>query len=144
MIGVDTNILVYAHRKDSQFYKSAFSKLKELAESGFDWTIPWPCVHEFLAVVTHPKIYRPPTTNSDAVRQLELWMESPTLQLGAEGSHYWRRLRTFALLGTVKGPMFHDARIAAICLELGVSVLWTADRDYSSLPGLRIENPLRK
>lgn len=142
MIAVDTNILVYAHRKDSPFHKIAHAKVKELAECGLDWAIPWPCVHEFLSVVTHPKIYRPPTTNDKAVQQVEIWMESPTLRMMGEANDYWKRLRTFALIGKVQGPLFHDARIAAICIESGVTVLWSADRDYSMLPGLRLENPL--
>ncbi|MBI4404632.1 MAG: PIN domain-containing protein [Deltaproteobacteria bacterium] len=144
MICVDTNILVYAHRRDSPNHATAFSKLRELAESGLDWAIPWPCIHEFLAVVTHPRIYRPPSTNEQSVRQIELWMDSPTLRLIGEGNDYWVKLRALALIGKVRGPVFHDARIAAICMECGVTVLWTADRDFSMLPGVRLENPLKK
>ncbi len=142
MIAVDTNILVYAHRKDSPFNKPAYSKLKELAESGLDWTIPWPCIHEFFSIVTHPKIYRPPSSNEQAVRQVELWLACPTMQLRGEGSDCWKRLRNFALNGNVRGALFHDAKIAAICLESGVSVLWSANRDFSLFPGLRLENVL--
>lgn len=144
MIAIDTNILVYAHRKDSRFYNLASSRLKELVECGLDWAIPWPCIHEFCSIVTHPKIYRPPSTNEQAVKQIELWMESPTLHLIGEGANYWAKLRYLALQGKVRGPQFHDARIAAICSEVGVSVLWTADRDFSNLPGLRTENPLHE
>ena len=32
--------------------------------------------------------------------------------------------------------------IAAICLSHGVSELWTADRDFSRFPDLRVCNPL--
>ena len=60
MTAVDTNILVYSHREDSTFYRSAFHVIKELAESGSLWAIPWPAMHEFLAIVTHPRIYSPP------------------------------------------------------------------------------------
>lgn len=61
MIAVDTNLLVYAHREDSQWHASAFGRLAELAEGRSAWAIPWPCLHEFLANVTHPRIYAPPT-----------------------------------------------------------------------------------
>ena len=142
MIAIDTNILVYSHRKDSTFYKAAFSKLKQLAESGFDWAIPWPCIHEFISVVTHPKIYKTPSSNDQVIQQIEIWMESPTLRLLGEGDHYWNKLRTFVCLEKVKGSIIHDARIAAICLESGVTSLWTADRDFSMFPGVRIQNPL--
>jgi uncharacterized protein len=61
VIALDTNILVYAHREDSPFHETAFRRVAELAEGPAVWAIPWPCVHEFLAIVTHPRIYAPPT-----------------------------------------------------------------------------------
>ena len=57
MIAVDTNILVYAHREDSPWHDSAYASVVDLAEGRALWAIPWPCVHEFLAIVTHPRIY---------------------------------------------------------------------------------------
>jgi len=79
MIAVDTNILVYSHRSDSPFHKAADKALTDLAESGDLWAIPWPCIHEFLAIVTHPRIYDPPTPLTDAIEQVECWLEVPTL-----------------------------------------------------------------
>ena len=65
MIAVDTNILVYAHREESPWHDAATSALSGL--SG-EWAIPWPCVHEFLAIVTHPKIFDPPTPLATAMK----------------------------------------------------------------------------
>ena len=62
MIAVDTNLLVYAHREDSPWHDAAYGSIVELAEGRGPWAIPWPCLHEFLAIVTHPKIYAPPTS----------------------------------------------------------------------------------
>ena len=50
MIGVDTNILVYAHRRDSEWHSAAAKALAALAEGETPWAIPWPCIHEFLAM----------------------------------------------------------------------------------------------
>ena len=61
MIAVDTNILVYSVREDSPWHTAALAAVRSLAEGDPAWAIPWPCIHEFLAVVTHPRIYRPPT-----------------------------------------------------------------------------------
>jgi predicted nucleic acid-binding protein len=55
MIAVDTNILVYAHRADSEWHKVALDKVLSLARGTSRWAIPWPCVHEFLAICTHPR-----------------------------------------------------------------------------------------
>ena len=56
MIALDTNLLVYAHRRDSEWHAEATAAVRELAEGPAPWAIPWPCLHEFLAIVTHPRI----------------------------------------------------------------------------------------
>ena len=142
MIAVDTNILVYAHREDSQWHDSARRCLEELVESANPWAIPWPCLHEFLAIVTHPRIYDPPTPLPIAADQVAAWLEAPRLVLLAETAGYWSRLCSLLETGRVAGPLVHDARVAALCLHHGVHTLWSADRDFSRFPGLRVHNPL--
>ena len=71
MIAVDTNILVYAHRRDSKWHEAAAAVMKSLAESRNEWAIPWPCIHEFLAIVTHPRNYEPPSTTVQAAEQVD-------------------------------------------------------------------------
>lgn len=142
MIAVDTNILVYSVREDSRWHKPALRCTRSLAEGERDWAIPWPCIHEFLAVVTNPKIYDPATLLTDAMRQVAYWMESPTLQLLSENRAYWHHLEQTLHLSQVRGGAVHDARIAAICRASGVTELWTADRDFSKFPGLVVRNPL--
>lgn len=144
MIAVDTNLLVYAHRRDAEWHEAASARLRDLAEGSAGWAIPWPCVHEFLAIVTHPRIFRPPSTLDEATAQMEAWRESPTLVLIGEGPEYWTRLRAVLEAGRVTGPKVHDARIVAICLDHGVRELWSADRDFSRFPNLRVVNPLRQ
>jgi len=143
MIAVDSNILVYSHREDSPWHAAAVECVRGLAESRAQWAIPWPCLHEFLAVTTHPRIYSPPTPLDLAVDQVEAWLESPSLVLLAEDGSYWQRLRALVLTGQVAGPKIHDARIAAVCLQHGIGELWTIDRDFSRFPGLRVRNPLK-
>ena len=142
MIAVDTNILVYAHRADSPWHDGALAKITELAEGRSPWTIPWPCIHEFLAIVTHPRVYSPPTPLAAAIDQVEAWLESPSLMLIAETEGYWRVLRSALEQGRISGPQVHDARIAAICRDHGVRELWTSDRDFGRFPNLNVVNPL--
>jgi uncharacterized protein len=142
MIAIDTNILVYAHREDSPWHEVAYQRIQELAEGRPPWAVPWPCLHEFLAVVTHPKIYRPPTPLSYALEQVDAWLESPSVVLLSESGTYWTHLRGALAAGLIAGPQVHDARIAALCLHHGVSELWTADRDFGRFPDLTVLNPL--
>ena len=142
MIAIDTNLLVYAHREDSEWHSKAIRVLTDLAQSGQPWGIPWPCVHEFISITTHPKIYVPPTPLSIALETIDCWLNIPTCHMLSEGPGYFAHLSTIATKAMLKGPMIHDARIAAICLSHGVKKLWTCDRDFSRFPSLRHENPL--
>ncbi|MGD9082347.1 MAG: PIN domain-containing protein [Desulfobacterales bacterium] len=142
MIAVDTNILVYAHREDSPFHEKAFACITELAEGRASWAIPWPCVHEFFSIATHPRIYDPPTPVKCAVDQLDAWFESPTLALLSEIPDYWAILRPIINSSRISGPMIHDARIAALCIQNGVAELLTADRDFGWFHKLKTRNPL--
>jgi predicted nucleic acid-binding protein len=80
MIAVDTNLLVYAHRRDSVWHVAAADVIRRLAETA-QWAIPWPCVTEFYGVVTHPRIYKPPSTIAQATQQIELWRGSSGLAI---------------------------------------------------------------
>lgn len=142
MIAVDTNILVYAHRADSPWHEAAYEALRRLAEGAAPWAIPWPCIHEFLAIVTSPRVYRPATPLERAADQVEAWMESPSLHLLGEGAGYWEVLRDQLAAGHITGGAVHDARVASLCRLHGVSVLWSADRDFSRFGGLVANNPL--
>lgn len=142
MIAVDTNVLVYAHRRDSDYYRRADAALRELAESGSRWAVPWPCLGEFYSIATGPRGYDPPSSPDEAIDQIEIWRESPTLAVLGESPATWSVLRTLLLDAKLRGPRVHDARIAAICLSHGVRELWTADRDYGRFPALRTRNPL--
>ena len=144
MTAVDTNILVYAHRADSPWHRAADRALTDLAEGPSSWAIPWPCLFEFFAIVTHPKIYRPPTPARDALTQIECWLESPTLVLLSEGEGFWETLQPLLAQSAVQGAAVHEARLAALCLRHGVKTLLSADRDFSRFPELRTENPLSR
>jgi uncharacterized protein len=142
LIAVDTNILVYAHRRDSRFFASAYRQLHTLTSSRSSWAIPWPCLHEFLSIVTNLRTYSPPSTLAEAVAQIDSWMESTTLTLIGESHDHWQHLQSLMQSGKITGGGTHDARIAAICLAHGVRELWSADRDFSRFPELKTRNPL--
>ena len=142
MIAVDTNVLVYAHREDSPWHDVASRRVTALAEGRASWAIPWPCLHEFLAIVTHARIYNPPTPLARALDQVSAWLEAPTVTVLAESAGYWDELRAVVDAARAAGPQIHDARVAALCLHHGVELLWTADRDFSRFASLPTRNPL--
>jgi uncharacterized protein len=142
LIAIDTNILIYAHRPDARWHDAARTRIASLAESQAPWAIPWPCLHEFIAIVTHAKVYAPPTPVGEAFAQIGYWRESPSLVLIGETPRHMQVLERISLQARTAGPEIHDAKIAAICMQHAVSVLWSADRDFLKFKDLTIVNPL--
>jgi uncharacterized protein len=137
MIAVDANTLVYAHRLDSPFHHAASRAVRELAEGPASWALPWPCLHEFFAVVTNPRLYRVPTPADVALGQIASWLESPTVRVLSESPSHLALLTELVRSANVLGLHIHDAKLAAICLSHGVRELLTIDRDFSRYPALR-------
>ena len=142
MIAVDANILIHAHRADSPFHAAAAERLIELASAAEPWAIPWPCVHEYLTVTTSRRIFKQPSHSQMALAFIQALMDSPTLTLIGETHLHWSELQSLVVASQVGGARIHEARIAAICLEHGVSELWSADRDFGRFPALKVVNPL--
>ncbi len=139
MIAVDTNVLVYAHRVEAPHHERAAEVVASLSASR--WAIPWACVHEFLAVVTNPRIFTTPTPTAVALEAMSATQAAGALFLTEAGDHLTHLASLLAKSGA-HGARIHDARIASVCLSHGVKELWTADRDFGYFPDLRTRNPL--
>ncbi len=141
MRAVDTNVLVFAEIRTSLHHQTARALLIELAESTVPWAIPWPCIYEFLRVVTHPRVYHPPVPLDRARADLSRILASPSLVLLSETENHVEFLERAVASSGATGNLIHDAHIAALCLEHGVSELLTGDRDFHRFADLRVANP---
>jgi hypothetical protein len=142
VIAVDTNVLVYAHRREPAEHDRAFELVRGLAEGSEPWVIPWPCVYEFFSVVTNARIWKAAASSPDqAWKQLAGWLAAPELRLLAEPEGFAGILSGFLRRPRVRGGVVHDARVAAICVAHGIEKLLTRDRDFSLFPELATDNP---
>ena len=141
MQAIDTNVLIYAEIRSSPWHEDARRLLREVAEGAFPWAIPWPCIYEFLRVVTHPRIYHPPVPLSVALNDLRRILDSPTLVLLHETSNHPDVMMRVLKESGVSGNLIHDAHIAALCLEHGITELISGDRDFARFPSLTARNP---
>jgi len=141
LIAIDTNVLVYARREELPEHRSALRLLRSLALGSEPWALPWPCVYEYLRVISHPRVFDPPTEIEAALEDLESLLRSPSVVLIGEGPGHLGQLREVVIGGRPSGNLVHDAHIAALCREHGVSELLTRDRDFARFPGLRSRDP---
>jgi toxin-antitoxin system PIN domain toxin len=139
LIAVDTNILVYAHREELPQHSAAITRLTELAEADAPWGIPIFCIGEFVRVVTHPKLFHPPYTGSEACDALDRLLESPSLRLLFPGQAFTSLFSDAIREANAIGNLVFDAQIVAVCRESGVSSLLTEDRDFARFPRFAIQ-----
>lgn len=141
MIALDTNILVYARRRECPHHDAAKDLLLDLAEGDTPWAIPWPCIYEFVRVVTHPRVFNPPTPLARALEDLASLLASPSLLVLGEARGHAAHMIGLARDGDARGNLIHDVHIAAIVLQHGVTELLTCDRDFARFPGVRWRDP---
>lgn len=140
MRAIDTNILVYSEITSSVHHQAARSLITQLAEGSEPWAIPWPCIYEFLRVVTHPRVFSPPVPIPVALHDLDQILMSSTLILLSETERHADIVKTLLKDTGVAGNLIHDAHIAALCIEHGISELITGDRDFRRFP-VRVLHP---
>jgi hypothetical protein len=138
---VDTNVLVYARVAASRHHRRAREVVEALSQGDYTWALPWPCVYEFLRIVTHPAIYHPPVPLHVALADLQALLASPSLVLLSQTSRHAEVMERVVRGAGAPGNLIYDAQIAALCLEHGVTELITGDRDFTRFQDLRIFNP---
>jgi predicted nucleic acid-binding protein len=135
---VDSTVLVNAYAADSPRHGVSAGFMDSLAASGAPWALAWPCIHEFFGTVTRRSRFPLAPGPHAALDQIEEWLSSPSLTLLSESRDHRTTLSRLLRDGEVTGPMVHDAKIAAICLDHGVDEFVTFDRDFSKFPELKV------
>jgi hypothetical protein len=142
LIAVDSNLLIYAHRAAMPEHRLARATLDRLAASGAEWGFAQPSVAEFWSIVTHRTAAVPPSSPALARAFLRSLLADGRAQLLLPGPGFGERLIAAAERFEVSGPHIFDLQIALIALEHGATEIWSHDRNFVSLPGLPVHDPL--
>ncbi len=135
-IAIDTNVLVYAHRDETDKHDAANALVQRLVAGDTPWGIPVFCVGEFLRVVTHRGSYPSPTPPHEALEIIDSLLRSPSVRLLQPGDKYWSIFNRVALQANVSGNLVFDAQIVAVCLEHGFRAIVSDDRDMQRFEGI--------
>jgi toxin-antitoxin system PIN domain toxin len=137
---LDVNILVYAHRQDSPQHQPIAAWLEGLLNSDEAFAISELVLSGFLRIVTHPKIFNPPSSWEDAQQFVSQLREHPHAVIVAPQNRHWTIFTKLCEQANAKGNLIPDAYHAALAIESGSEWI-TTDRDFSRFPGLRWSLP---
>ena len=141
MILPDVNILVYAHRRDAQDHERYLEWLVSEVDSDAVFGLSPLVLSGFIRVVTHPKVFKTPSTLSHATAFAEQLRERPNCIEVTPGTRHWAIFLRLCRQAGAKGNLVPDAYLAAMAIESGCEWV-TTDRDFSRFEGLKWRHPL--
>ncbi len=140
MILVDVNVLVHAFREDAPRHAELRPWLEELVYSDSAFAVSDLVLSGFLRVVTHPRVFAPPTPLDKALEFVEALRDQPNRVPVAPGERHWSVFTRLCREAEARGNLIPDAFLAALAIESG-SELISTDHDFSRFPGLRWRPP---
>lgn len=143
MLLLDVNVLVYAHREDTPEHKAFRGWLEQIVAAETPFAVPELVLSGFLRVVTHPRIFAPPTPLDQALAVVDALRAQPNYVSIAPGPRHWDLFVGLCRTANAKGGLVPDAYLAALAIESGSEWI-TTDRDFARFPGLRWRHPLRE
>lgn len=141
MILTDVNVLVYAHREDAPNHSAYRNWLEEQINSDRAYGFSDLVLSGFLRVVTHPRVFNPPSDLASAFGFAQIIRSQPNAVPITPGPRQWDIFAVLCEAAGVKGNLIPDAYLAALAIESGSEWI-TTDRDYSRFPGLKWRHPL--
>lgn len=137
----DVNVLVYAHREDAPEHIRYRDYLEREINTGEVFALTRFILSGFLRIVTHPKIFVPPTPLKDALFFANQLASHPHAVFPQPSARQWSAFQRLCEQANVKGNLIPDAFIASIAMDSGCTLV-TTDRDYGRFSGLRWIHPL--
>lgn len=141
MLLLDVNVWVYAHREDVPGHQQYKRFVETVLESDSAFALSTLVMSGFLRVVTHPRIFDPPTPLQTALLFTESILAHPDGVIVGPGRHHWRIFMELCDKVSARGNLIPDAYFAALAIESGNTWV-TTDRDYSRFPELDWKHPL--
>lgn len=138
----DVNVLVYAHRRDAPDHAAYRTWLEDVINGTPAYAVSDLVLSGFLRIVTHPRVFNPPSDMVDALAFADEVRNQPNAVVLAPGPRHWSIFTHLCRVAGVKGNLVPDAFLAALAIESGSEWI-TTDRDFSRFPDLEWRHPLQ-
>ena len=137
---LDVNILVHAHREDSDRHEPIREWLEEALMAPEGVAVSELVLSGCLRVITHPKVFRKPTPLTTALAFVESFRDMESVHVLAPGEKHWRIFTGLCRDVEARGNLIPDAYHAALAIETGCELV-TLDRGFARFPGLKLVHP---
>ena len=141
MLLVDVNVIVHAHRADAPRHSDYRMWLENVLNGDEAYGMSDLVLGGFVRVVTHPRIFTPPTPLRQALEFASQIREQDNCVAISPGPRHWDIFHDLCMEAEAKGSLVPDAYFAALAIEHGCEWI-TTDRDFSRFEGLRSRHPL--
>lgn len=141
MLLPDVNVLVYAHRQDAPDHERYLAWIEQLVSGDEAYGMADLVLSGFIRVVTHPRVFNPPSPLDDALAFANAIREPSHCVPVTPGPRHWDLFNSLCRRASAKGNFVPDAYLAAMAIESG-SEWVTTDRGFARFPGLRWRHPL--
>ena len=143
MLVFDTNVLVYSVNEDSEYYLPCRNFLNETIHNREPAFLTWGVCYEFLRVVTHPSVLRPPRSMQEVWGLLEDLLDEPSFGILHPTQRHGAVLsEILEKLPNIRGNISHDLHTAALMREHGVTRICSRDSDFRRFPFLTVIDPV--
>jgi toxin-antitoxin system PIN domain toxin len=137
----DTNVLIYAHRRDADRHEDYREWLESLIDGPEPYAVSDQALMGVIRVVTNPRIYQEPATIEEALAFADQFRNQPHAQVISPGPNFWDIFAGMCGQVSARGNLVPDVYLAALATEHGCEIV-TADGDFKKFAGLRSRHPL--
>lgn len=142
MLVFDTNVLVDAANRRSEFHLTCRESLDHARRDPSPTFLTWSICYEFLRVTTHPRVLPAPWRPEEALGFIRELLAAPGFEiLVATARHEAVLEQTLRELPDLRGNLCHDLHTAVLMREHGIGRICTRDRDFARFPFLDIVEP---
>ena len=137
----DVNVLVSAFRTDAPHHVVCRNWLEQALAAEERLAVSELVLSGVLRVLTHPKVFNPPTPLPEAMAFTHSLLTHPRVVAIRAGGGRWRIFAQLCERSHATGNRIPDAFHAALAIENGCEWV-TLDRGFSAYPGLKYSHLL--
>jgi toxin-antitoxin system PIN domain toxin len=140
MVLADVNVIISAHRPESEHHAECLRWLDATVDSDRAYGISELVLGSFVRIVTNPRAYKSPTPIVTALKAANALRMAAHAVAVTPGPRHWEIFERLCRDSDARGNVVTDAYLAALAIESGCEWI-TLDGDFARFHGLKWRRP---